>query len=199
ATSPRRCSQDVSFWGVHVSEGLRGRGLASLVGFVAAWLQLCFRLDVAPSTDRIDKPVVSLLLQKFGFAPLQETCRVDVAEGDGGQVLLWMDNRARLVSTFSSRFLRDQHMALAEEKPPGSRPAHVKTAFSPGDLGALRAQAAQVLHGGLSLGGSGDRARALLEALRGGGWPEWAEGPKGRIQQCLHNQCRLSRHLQASA
>ena len=51
--------------GMLIYQELRGRGMAKLL--VATWLQLCVRRGVEPRTHRMDKPLISLVLQRFGF------------------------------------------------------------------------------------------------------------------------------------
>ena len=53
--------------GMLVNEDLRGQGLSTVL--VAAWLQLCLTVGATPSTNRIDKPLIALVLGKFGFVP----------------------------------------------------------------------------------------------------------------------------------
>ena len=62
--------------GLQVQPSLRGRGLGTI--FVAIWLRLCTHLHMTPTTKTIDKPLISLLLQKFNFVPAKRTCEIEV-------------------------------------------------------------------------------------------------------------------------
>eukprot|EP00435_Cladocopium_sp_Y103_P059879 s235_g21.t1 len=109
--------------GMWVNEDLRGQGLASL--FLALWLRLCLMLDVTPLTDRIHKPILSLVLQKFGFVAATSHLKVEVAtcpEGgpDEPKMLLWSESK-KLSSYFSVRAQRDQGIRLVDRRPEKSR------------------------------------------------------------------------------
>merc|ERR1719198_1865035 len=105
----------------------------------------------------MDKPVISLVLQKFGLVPaVPDAAVVEVASGAdaaGGEVVLWSENRRWLESTFSKRYLRDQRMVIAKARPAVSRPAYVGCPLVPGELGAVRARVQAALGGSLRFGG----------------------------------------------
>ena len=58
---------ECALWGIHVDKKLRGLGLSKV--FVGIWVLLCLRLGLRPKALKIDKPLVSLVLQSFGFVP----------------------------------------------------------------------------------------------------------------------------------
>lgn len=59
--------QSSALRGMYIRESLRGRGLSRLL--LAIWLRLCVDARVEPSTRVINKPLLSLTLQRFGFSP----------------------------------------------------------------------------------------------------------------------------------
>ena len=72
--------------GARVDVTARGRGrAATMLGF---WLHLCRLGDVAPTTSRINKPLLALALTSAGFVPLEadDACVCDVASSDDGGV-----------------------------------------------------------------------------------------------------------------
>eukprot|EP00668_Euglena_longa_P034982 GGOE01044922.1.p1 GENE.GGOE01044922.1~~GGOE01044922.1.p1 ORF type:complete len:268 (-),score=16.24 GGOE01044922.1:5-808(-) len=122
-----------ALWGMSVSPCRRRTGLAAI--FVALWLQLCARLGVRPSTRRIDKPLLSLVLQRFGFEPLGTGIALKVAppvseNGVSAPTVIWAEDMERLRSVFSWRYLRSQNLEIAAEQPSGSTTVHVNTAYS---------------------------------------------------------------------
>ncbi|CAL1131799.1 unnamed protein product, partial [Cladocopium goreaui] len=167
--------------GMWVNEELRGRGLASL--FLALWLKLCLMLEVTPLTDRIHKPILSLVLQKFGFVAATSHLKVEVATCEGGadepKMLLWSESK-KLSSYFSVRARRDQGIRLVDSRPEKSRTAFVNTTFSIPDIGAMASLIDQALAGGDLVLYESQRAVSLLEDLRSGGWPHWAPMPKAK-------------------
>lgn len=167
--------------GMWVNEELRGQGLASL--FLALWLKLCLMLEVTPLTDRIHKPILSLVLQKFGFVAATSHLKVEVATCEGGadepKMLLWSESK-KLSSYFSVRAQRDQGIRLVDSRPEKSRTAFVNTTFSIPDIGAMASLIDQALAGGDLVLYESQRAVSLLEDLRSGGWPHWAPMPKAK-------------------
>mmetsp|Transcript_72114 Transcript_72114/g.203733 ORF Transcript_72114/g.203733 Transcript_72114/m.203733 type:complete len:207 (-) Transcript_72114:68-688(-) len=59
--------QSSALRGMALSKELRGRGLSKLL--LAVWLHVCSAVGARPRTNRIDKPLISLLLRRFGFVP----------------------------------------------------------------------------------------------------------------------------------
>merc|ERR1712194_600977 len=113
---------------------LRGQGLSTI--FLAIWLELCFKLELVPATEKIDKPVISLILQKFGFTPVSQNTQIEVAQhrrrldnDDFPDIIVWSADRSQLNSTFSTRIRKSQHIVLAEERPINSRTTFVNTCY----------------------------------------------------------------------
>lgn len=133
--------------GINVYDNYRGLGLSSLL--VATWLKLCWLLGVSPSTKKIDKPVISLVLQKFGFQACNRntTLEVRAESGENGEVVLWSADLVKLRSTFAKRYLKAQNMLIIEEKPERSRTVSVNTIYELNDWNAAREQVANVLEG----------------------------------------------------
>lgn len=173
------------FRGMSVNEELRGQGLSSL--FLAIFLDYCFQLEVTPVTDKMDKPVIALILQKFGFVPSNMNVAIEVANaGGGGPIVIWSHDRQQIASQFSTRYLQSQNMAVASEKPAHSRTVCVNTSYVLGDPAIAKERAAAALGGGLRSYPS-QRAHALLRDLHGGGWPSWLQAKAGASNsaQCL--------------
>eukprot|EP00964_Phaeocystis_antarctica_P143925 scaffold109585_cov63-Phaeocystis_antarctica.AAC.1 len=63
--------------GLLVAEELRGRGLSRLL--LALWLRLCAEAGVTPTTRMLNKPLLSLSLQRLGFTPVNAERSVVVA------------------------------------------------------------------------------------------------------------------------
>ena len=54
--------------GMQISEDLRGRGLSRVL--LAAWLRMCITASLQPTTGTINKPLLALTLDRFGFEPV---------------------------------------------------------------------------------------------------------------------------------
>merc|ERR1719341_2687701 len=138
------------FRGMQVAQNFRGRGLSQT--FLAILIDLSFRsVGAAPGTMRMDKPLLSLALQKFGFRPCQNHLQVEVdpASDASGRIVLWAQDLWKLRSApgFSKRALKSQCLAVVESKPDGSRPAYVNTAFEHEEPVALQAKVRSMLDG----------------------------------------------------
>eukprot|EP00038_Savillea_parva_P016285 m.16486 g.16486 ORF g.16486 m.16486 type:complete len:903 (+) comp3390_c0_seq1:1-2709(+) len=123
-TASRSCLR-----GMLVNEDLRGCGVGTLL--VASWMRLCLMTGLEPCTNRIDKPLIALLLHKFGFVPAAGTegtrADVTVGAGDTGELLLW--SPTGLSGNFSHRDLRNQHMKIVAQRPPKGVDVAVQTRF----------------------------------------------------------------------
>lgn len=63
--------------GMHVDTDLRGRGLSRIL--LSTWLLLCWKAGAFPATRRINKPLLSLALERdFLFKPINEGTAVQV-------------------------------------------------------------------------------------------------------------------------
>lgn len=131
--------------GMNVYEEFRGKGLAGVL--TALWLKLCAELNCPPSTKKIDKPVISLMLQKFGFKPHNETTSVHVSTKPGvhGEVVCWSANLQQLRSQFSKRYLKTQNMVVLDEKPENTRQVWVNTLYVPPSMEVLADHVENVL------------------------------------------------------
>ncbi|CAE7280463.1 unnamed protein product, partial [Symbiodinium pilosum] len=136
--------------GIWVNLDLRSRGLASI--FLSLWIQLCELLEVAMATERIHKPVLSIVLQKFGFEATSPGFAVEVAEGgtqEEPRILVWASCPSRLGSYFSHRTQKEQGITLVDERPAKSRTALVNASFGPPqDRSITQAAIAEALRGG---------------------------------------------------
>eukprot|EP00667_Euglena_gracilis_P022037 EG_transcript_24344 len=160
-----------ALWGMSVNPPRRRTGLASL--FVSLWLQLCICWGVEPRTRRIDKPLLSLVLQRFGFTPLSSGIALEVAPpGAGPATVVWAEDAERLRSVFSWRYLRSQNLEIAAQRPVGGTPVCVNTAYAAPDAEVWQTCVARLvagrvrLHGpapGGPLKGPGDLFRLLAE------------------------------------
>lgn len=138
--------------GMHVSEHLRGEGLATT--FMAIWLFVCFEFSVVPETTIMDKPIITVLLQKYGFRPSKLSQEVEVGRaGEDGLVALWAEDLHQLRSHFSKRWLKSQHMAIVADRPSESTTTYVNTTYELPKLQAdvLKDQVTVMLQGKLSL------------------------------------------------
>eukprot|EP00927_Polykrikos_kofoidii_P046968 TRINITY_DN41066_c0_g1_i1.p1 TRINITY_DN41066_c0_g1~~TRINITY_DN41066_c0_g1_i1.p1 ORF type:complete len:411 (+),score=53.78 TRINITY_DN41066_c0_g1_i1:242-1474(+) len=140
----------VALRGMHVSEVIRGKGLSTIL--TVTWLKLCFMLEARPETIKIDKPLVSLALQKFGFTAINQTTSVDVStDADStadGRIHLWSEDMTRLRSAFSHNYLKTQGMVICQRRPITSKTVYVNTVYSaPKDDEALRKSVTSALSG----------------------------------------------------
>mmetsp|Transcript_9632 Transcript_9632/g.10971 ORF Transcript_9632/g.10971 Transcript_9632/m.10971 type:complete len:251 (+) Transcript_9632:167-919(+) len=108
--------------GMKTSENVRGKGLSYV--FVACWLEICKRLNVQPSANRIDKPLICLVLTKFGFKPLKKAFQCEIANDpvSKSEKLIWVpeDRRATMTTILSRRLLKNQNLRLVLDKPASS-------------------------------------------------------------------------------
>ena len=143
-----------SLRGMRIAESRRGQGLSTLC--IAIWLKLCRALDLEPTTNRIDKPLVCLALHKFGFTVAREqACGKEgrkrgvevmlrsVAGGTGGEaagvgkggaepvLALFSPTNKSLANDFSEQELRSQGLVLGaverEMHPAQATPLHQST------------------------------------------------------------------------
>eukprot|EP00040_Diaphanoeca_grandis_P031025 m.184779 g.184779 ORF g.184779 m.184779 type:complete len:371 (-) comp32207_c5_seq1:71-1183(-) len=63
--------------GMLVHDDFRGRGLSKII--LATWLSMCFHLGSRATTGRMDKPLISLVLQRFGFQPEVRSYRIAIS------------------------------------------------------------------------------------------------------------------------
>ena len=100
------CDEDGSaLRGMRIREDLRGRGLSKLL--LAVWLRLCLEAGLTPRTRTINKPLLSLSLAAFGFAPTNQ--------------------RGMLVRVSAAKRARDCVRSTSAHAP--GRTAYIRTAF----------------------------------------------------------------------
>jgi len=134
-----------SLLGLYITEDQRGKGLANI--FIAVWLQLCVRTNTLPRSEKINKPLLSLVLSKFGFQPDEDSSGVDVEVSpishvnimpEEGRLSGWKPVFAvyspslqPLDGSFGERDLRVQKMAISRVPPnPRGKVTRVKTTFT---------------------------------------------------------------------
>ena len=125
-----------SIVGMEVDKSYRGRGLSKL--FIAIWLKCCLSVGAYPRAAMMNKPLISLVLIKFGFVP---------NEGGTCCELIRLSNRNKLFDpkfglysssktlqgVFSERVLRSQNIAILDYASLSTRSEasviYIKTAF----------------------------------------------------------------------
>jgi hypothetical protein len=95
------------------------------------WLLICAILKKAPTTIKINKPLLCIALQNLGFIPIKqqdpiEVCKPDWIcksqnDKDKNTVSIWSENIRRLRGLYSKSFLKTQKIQILEEKPSSSR------------------------------------------------------------------------------
>ena len=126
--------------GMLVYENFRGRGLARLL--LATWLRVCDTRAVEPRTHRMDKPLVSLVLQRLGFTPMDQRFGIMIAphpqtssnisfNGQEWASLIWSENYSKITSIFSKRALRDQNLKPVHQQPANGTEVFVCCSYSP--------------------------------------------------------------------
>jgi hypothetical protein len=134
-----------SFMGMYIYEGQRGKKLAKK--FMATWLLMCLKSDALPSTEIINKPLLSLVLTNFGFIPKDddsgievEVCPISSVQDkpqDNNIAIGWYPDFAMYSTkvrpedgTFGARELRVQKMMITKYPPiPRGKVTVVKTSF----------------------------------------------------------------------
>ena len=185
--------------GMEIREEMRGRGLAKYL--VASWLHLCAIAELAPATRMINKPLLSLTLQRFGFAPTRSGSGVPVTVG--GALTIGHTLGHRRVSRQGERAKRaaDRNesvtavTATQDVQEPSERPArqtHIRTEFAPpAESCTLDAAVASVLgtRSSLSLAASPNALRNAL-TLRGGAFATRAPPPPALLPAALQRRWR---------
>lgn len=125
-----------SIIGMEVNKELRGEGLSKVL--IAIWLHICLYTKAAfPRAAKMNKPLIALVLSKFGFVPDDGGTRCVLirlendAKDHNPRFGLYSAQRKSLDGAFSHRVLRTQNIKLLGS-PPNSRGADVviKTTFS---------------------------------------------------------------------
>jgi hypothetical protein len=125
--------------GMFIQEEHRGRGIAKIC--IAIWLQLCLICRAFPRSEKINKPLLSLVLSKFGFKPNDGGVDVEISPISNTNVdvatLNWRPDFAlysKSISpndgTFGDRELITQRMVIVNIPPhPRGKQATVKTSM----------------------------------------------------------------------
>jgi len=128
-----------SILGMFVDEKHRDKGLAKI--FLGIWLQICLNLKAFPRSEKINKPLVSLVLTRFGFIPTSESAiEIEISplanipeHGLKMNDLSWKPLFAlysRCPLNFGERELRTQKMVVSRQPPsPKGKLTKVRTTF----------------------------------------------------------------------
>lgn len=134
-----------SFMGMYIDENRRGKQLATK--FMAIWLLICLKSNALPLTEIINKPLLSLVLNKFDFIPKDkesgievEVCPIKNIEDkpkEKNHETGWYPDFAMYSKrirpddgTFGGRELRIQKMMITKFQPnPRGKITFVKTSF----------------------------------------------------------------------
>lgn len=131
-----------SIMGMYIDEGHRGKGLARY--FLGIWLTICLRTNAFPQSEKINKPLLSLVLSNFGFQAVcegameAEICPIEHIQETTctlGPIadLGWKPKFALYTKhsmNFSERELRIQSMIVTRVPPnPRGKVIAVKTCF----------------------------------------------------------------------
>jgi len=104
--------------GMWIADALRGRGLAKEL--LAVWLRLCRVCALRPTTRIINKPLLSLSLSRFGFAPRHKERAMVMRVAKAAHV----DTKAR-----DQDLRRGGSSAASTARLAGERTAYVRTSF----------------------------------------------------------------------
>jgi hypothetical protein len=133
-----------SLRGMWISESLRGCGLSKEL--LAVWLHLCRLAGLQPTTRTINKPLLSLSLSRFGFAPRsKERCLVvhlgEARSAKQTPAGTGLSGRSMIVPR-DQDCRRSDSSGVSLALQAGGRTAYVRTAFQIDDLGVPEAAAA---------------------------------------------------------
>jgi len=122
--------------GMYVDERMRGKGLANI--FMALWLKVVVSAEILPRTEIINKPLLSLVLSRFGFVPRHGGFEVIISPVERSSVdddtnplfTLYSPTLKHLQSVFGERERRIQRMSVSRTPPvKGGKATFVKTYF----------------------------------------------------------------------
>ncbi len=124
-----------SILGMFIDEKHRGEGLAKI--FMAIWIQICMNSKAFPRSEKINKPLLSLVLSNFGFVPVSDSAiEIEIASVSGDEhvtnqswkPLFSLYSRSPL--NFGERELRIQKMIVTRTPPsPKGKVTAVRTIF----------------------------------------------------------------------
>ena len=129
--------------GMHIAPEHRRKGLSRL--FLACWLMICFKLNLSPATNKMDKPLISLALQELEFVAVNANTPIKIGRQPtaAGETVCW-DPKGNLHNLLPHTHLKKQMLVIASEEPTEHRTVHIRTEFVPRDLASLR-QATEAL------------------------------------------------------
>ena len=136
------------FMGMWIEPEFRGNGWSTI--FMAVWIQLCHKAGVSNiATETINKPILALLLTKFGFTPNSSggiemeispfdhlSCdeKMDEAHNNGNDEalsVLYSSQNVLLNGAFTERDLRVQNLYIAQKPPsPSGTKIKLKTSYT---------------------------------------------------------------------
>eukprot|EP00985_Skeletonema_marinoi_P009494 scaffold4410_cov127-Skeletonema_marinoi.AAC.8 len=111
-----------SIIGMEVNSRVRGEGLSKVL--VAIWLDICLQTECFPRAAMMNKPLISLVLSKFGFIPDDGGCKcvlVRLEDGDDEHTFGLYSPQKSLDGALSHRVLRIQNIKLLRMLPDSSR------------------------------------------------------------------------------
>ena len=123
-----------SIIGMEVNADLRGEGLSKVL--IAIWLDICLQTDCFPRAAVMNKPLIALVLSKFGFVPNDGGTKcvlVRLENDDNDNTFGLYSPHKSLDGALSHRVLRTQNIKLLRTLPDSSRQTGVdvviKTTF----------------------------------------------------------------------
>ena len=126
-----------SIIGMEVNAKMRGGGLSKVL--IAIWLDICLKTEAYPRAAVMNKPLISLVLSKFGFTPDEggtkcALVRLKNNDDDDESIFGLYSPQKSLDGVFSHRVLRTQNMKLLRSLPDSdggsSAEVVIKTTFS---------------------------------------------------------------------
>ena len=111
-----------SIIGMEVNSRVRGEGLSKVL--VAIWLDICLQTECFPRAAMMNKPLISLVLSKFGFIPDDGGCKcvlVRLENDDDEHTFGLYSPQKSLDGALSHRVLRIQNIKLLRMLPDSSR------------------------------------------------------------------------------
>jgi pentatricopeptide repeat protein len=117
--------------GQFVKPDLRGQGMAKIL--LAVWFKLCLDADVRALTGRIQKPLLSLVLQHtFGMIPKSGGVQAELSPGAAPNAVVLYSSAVSLEGALSPLDLRNQSIRLSVAPAhPRGRPITVGCTFEP--------------------------------------------------------------------
>jgi hypothetical protein len=138
--NPKRNGESLfysSILGMLVDENYRGKGLAKI--FMGVWLRICVNSGAFPRSEKINKPLLSLVLTNFGFIPVSDSAvkivinPITAQQNENMNDLPWKPQfslYSKSPLNFGERELRIQKMIVSKSPPnPLGKQTAVRTEF----------------------------------------------------------------------